>query len=171
MIAILLATLFQAAAPAADPLEPAWRGQVQCYGPVVARKACASIGSYAKDAGGVIQNKAVVLMNPEQPRIVMTSVAPVQVKAGAVCGIIGKGDLKAASFEVDGAPASPDVAERVRQAIEPAYAPIVEREICTTYVPAGDALKAEISLEGKRRSEMDMPVRWVPADAGFTVKP
>ena len=170
MIAIALFAHFQTTAPATDPLELAWHGQVQCDGPDVARKTCASIGSYVKGADGVIRNKAVLLLNA-QPQIVMTSTLPVQVKAGAVCGVIQLSDLKTATFEVDGKVAGPELAETLRKAIEPGYAPIAGREICTTYLASGDALQAQITVEGERRTDMDMPVRWVAADAGFSVKP
>lgn len=170
MIGVALASLLQAGAPAADPLEPAWRGQVQCYGPNVARRTCASIGSYAKDAKGVIQNKAVVLLSAS-PVVVMTSVSPVRVKGAAVCGEIELSDLKAATFVVDGAAAGPELAETVRRTIEPEYAGIAGREVCTIYTPDGDALKAEVSVAGKRHPEFDLPVRWVDANAGYEVKP
>jgi hypothetical protein len=158
------------AADTADPLAPSLRGLVQCYGPNREKKTCVSIGAYAKDAKGVIQNTATVLM-ASSPQIVMTTVAPVEVKAGAVCGYIRMRDLETASFVIDGTPADATDAEAVRKAVAPAYAPFLDKEFCTVFRTDGPGLVGEVTVGGQRRRELDQRVRWVAPSEGYAVKP
>jgi len=157
-------------AESADPLAPSRTGQMQCYGPNVERKTCVSLGAYAKDAQGVIQNTATVLM-AASPQIVMTTRAPVAVKAGAVCGSIRMRDLETASFVIDGTPADATDAEAVRKAVAPAYAPFLDKEFCTVYRADGPGLVGEVTVDGVRRRELDQRVRWVSPAEGYVVKP
>ena len=157
-------------AESADPLAPSLKGQLNCYGPNVERKTCVSIGAYAKDAQGVIQNTAVVLM-ASSPQIVMTTKAPVEVKAGAVCGYIRLRDLETASFVIDGTPADATDAEAVRKAVAPAYAPFLDKEFCTVFRTDGPGLVGEVTVGGQRRRELDQRVRWVAPSEGYAVKP
>lgn len=157
-------------ADSADPLAPAARGLVQCYGPNSERKTCVSIGAYARDEKGVIQNTATVLM-ASSPQIVMTTVAPVQVKAGAVCGFIRVSDLDTASFVIDGVAADATDAAAVRRAVAPAYAPFLEKEFCTVFRADGPGLVGEVTVGGQRRRDLDQRVRWVSPAEGYEVKP
>ena len=165
-----MALFLQAAAPAGDPIAPALRGEAQCYGPDVARKACRSIGEYAKRPDGRILNTATVLLSPD-PVIVMRTVAPVEVKAGQVCGVIRSDDLASATFTINGQAADEAAANSLRDAVAPGFAPMLNREVCTRYVPDGAMLKGLVSLDGQRRPDLDQPVRWVAPSDGFTVKP
>ncbi|MBU1376556.1 MAG: hypothetical protein KKE02_14025 [Alphaproteobacteria bacterium] len=169
---MILAALWFAASVAAanDPIAPALAGKVQCYQPDVARKTCISIGAYAKDASGAIQNTATILLRP-QPLIVMRTTAPVVVKNNAICGTITEGDLRAAQFTIAGAPADDANAEALRNAVRPGYAALLNREICTTYVPAGEEMAAQITIGGKRMPALDQRVRWVSPADGYVVAP
>ena len=167
---VLIALLLQAIAPAGDTLAPAFKGQAQCYAPDVARKACASIGEYARDSAGRIQNTAIVLISPS-PAIVMRTVAPVEVKGGAVCGVITAGDLERATFVVNGRSADDATAANIRRALAPGYAPILGHEICTAYEADGETMRGLVSMDGQRRPELDQVVRWVSPAEGFAVKP
>lgn len=168
---ILLAFwLAASAAPLNEPLAPAFTGQVQCYQPDAARKTCASIGAYERDADGTIQNTATVLLRP-QPLILMRSRAPVVVKNGAVCGVIAERDLQAATFSIDGEAADAANAEALRRAVGPGYAPLLNREICTAYEPNGQEMTGRVSIDGKRQPALDQRVRWVSPAEGFTVAP
>ena len=165
-----IALFLQASSPAADPLAPAFRGQVQCYSPDVARKACRSIGEYAKGPDGRIVNTATVLLSPN-PIIVMRSAAPVEVKDGQVCGVIRNEDLTSASFTINGQAADAAAAKSLRDAIAPGFAPMLNREACTRFAPDGGMLKGLVSLDGERRPDLDQSVRWVAPGEGFSVKP
>lgn len=168
---ILLAFWLAASASLpADPLAPAFEGKVQCYQPDAARKTCASIGAYERDADGTIQNTATVLLRP-QPRILMRSRAPVIVKNSAICGVITERDLQAAAFSIDGEPADAANAEALRRAVRPGYAPLLNREVCTAYVPKDKEMTGQVSIDGKRQPALDQRVRWVSPAEGFTVAP
>lgn len=162
MIGLIVAAAVLGAAPA-DPIEPAKQGLVQCYAPDVAKKTCRSIGAYAVQ-GGVIMNAATVLIS-QKPLIVMRTVAPVQVKAGAICGAIQQSDLDRASFTYEGATLQGDDAARLRAAISAAMAPVIGHELCTSFPAKGAMLSGEVSLDGARRPDMDQKVLWVaPSD-------
>lgn len=167
---ILFALWFAASAAAVDPIAPALAGKVQCYQPDAARKTCNSMGAYRKDPTGTIQNTATILLRPE-PLIVMRTTAPVVVKANAICGTITEGDLAAADFTIDGQPADAANAEALRNAIRPGYAAVLNREICTAYVPSGDEMAARISIGGKRMPALDQRVRWISPSEGYSVAP
>jgi hypothetical protein len=167
---LALASGSNAPAAAVDPLAPAWAGQVQCYGPNVERRSCVSIGAYAKDADGAIQNTATVLL-AVQPLIVMRTTAAVQVKGEAVCAVLAIRDIETAEFTVDGQPAAPDNAASIRRGIAPAYKQVLDRELCTTYEPDGEDTKALVTVDGRRRPDLDLRVRWVAPGEGFEVKP
>lgn len=168
MLLALLMLVQAAAAPSMDPLAPAWNGRVQCHNPDLARKTCQSIGSYARAADGTIRNTAVVLLNA-QPLIVMTSVEPVTIKDGAICGKISLSGKDA--FTVDGAPAPEAVAATLREAVATAMAPLRDREICTSYVDDGDGLRAQVRVDAAPRPDLDIRVRWVHPSEGFGVRP
>src|SRR6201989_2400368 len=103
---LFAAALAQATAPlGADPLLPAWSGQIQCYAPDTARRECNSIGAYRKGPNGVVLNEATVLILASPP-VVMTTVAPVRVKDGAICGTMSREDVATSTFTVSGSAAS-----------------------------------------------------------------
>jgi hypothetical protein len=88
MLGVILAAAVQAAAPSAvvaDPLAPARIGDLQCYGADPVRKTCRALAGYSFEADGKILNKAEVVLQ-ESPLVTMTTVSPVTMRDGAVCG-------------------------------------------------------------------------------------
>lgn len=167
---MLLFAFWLAAAAPLDPIAPAWSGKVQCYQPDAARKTCNSIGSYAKDSTGAIQNTATILLRPE-PLIVMRTTAPVVVKQNAICGTITERDLQAAEFTISGQPADEPNTDALRNVVRPGYVALLNREICTTYLPARDQMDAQVTVGGKRMPALDQKVRWVSPADGYAVAP
>ena len=168
---LLAALLLQATAPgAADPIAPAFRGQLECHFPDVAKKSCRSLAGYARTTDGKIMNSATILLAPN-PLVLMRSVAPVEVKGGAVCGVILQADIDSATFTIAGQPADETRTRTLRQAVAAAFASALNHEICTTYVADGDGLKVAGSIDGVRRPELDQPVRWVSPSEGYAVQP
>ena len=153
-----------------DPIAPSRSGQVQCFGPNFERRTCVSIGSYARDAAGVIQNKAVVLL-ASTPQIVMTTTAPVVLKGAAICGVIRQRDLDTATFTIDGEPADATDAATLRKTIAPSYVSIMDREVCSVEIPDAEGVVAAVTVDGKRTPKLDLRVRWVSPGDGFVVKP
>jgi len=168
MIGLIVAAAVAGAAPE-DPIGPAKQGLVQCYAPDAAKKTCRSIGAYAVQADGTIQNAATTLIS-KSPAIVMRTTAPVKIKAGAVCGVIQQADLDNASFTYEGAALQGDDLAKLKAAIGSAMTPLIGHEVCTTFTANGDMLSGEVSLDGARKPDMDQKVVWVsPSD--YSVAP
>ena len=157
-------------APLPSPIAPADQGRLQCYTPDVARKTCQSLAGYRSGADGAIENTAVVLVAPNPP-ILMETVTPVEIKAGQVCGAIRPKDIDDAKFTVSGQPADLTQATKLREAIRNAMKDMFDHQICTAYVPDGDALLAKAIIDGVPRPALDQKVVWVAPDEGYKVSP
>jgi hypothetical protein len=163
MIGLIAAAAVLGAAPA-DPLEPARQGLVQCYVPDAPRRTCLSIGAYEIRSDGQILNTATVLINPN-PAIVMRTVAPVTVKAGAVCGVVTQADIDGASFTYNDMPVDDEQAAKLKAAIGSAMGAIVGHEVCTRFEAEAEHLKGVVTLDGERKPDLDQPLVWVsPAE-------
>lgn len=161
MMFLAIAAAFTAT-PAADPIAPAWSGQVQCFMPDEAHKQCGSIGIYRRGQDGEILNEAIVAI-AKSPVIIMQTVAPVEIKNGLICGVIASADVEKSMFSVDGADATDEQAASLKQSMSSAMQPLFGHEVCTS--PAGEAF-----VDGAHVPQMDQPVRWVPADGGYSVR-
>jgi hypothetical protein len=171
---IALAALLAAAAaepPAtADPLLPARSGQLQCHMPDVARKTCRALAGYRPADGGGYSNSATILVAAE-PVVTMTTVTPVRVVAGAVCGTIRAEDIAQGTLAVDGANLPADQAGPILGQIATAMAAMIGHEICTRYEPAGGGLlTARATIDGVSRPETQQ-VLWVRPEDGYRVAP
>lgn len=169
MISLLLAAALQAAAPAAaDPLAPARIGDLQCYGADPVRKTCRAMGGYSFAADGQILNKAEVVLQ-DAPLVTMTTVSPVTVKDGAVCGPLSGVDK--AQIAVRGRRLPEADAAPIRARLLESMAPMLGKEVCTTYRRSGEWWIAEVTMDGLARQDMNDTLLWVPPSAGYTVQP
>lgn len=169
MISLLLAAALQAAAPAAaDPLAPARIGDLQCYGADPVRKTCRAMGGYSFAADGQILNKAEVVLQ-DAPLVTMTTVSPVTVKDGAVCGPLSGVDK--AQIAVRGRRLPESEAAPIRVQLQQSMAKILGKEVCTTYRRSGEWWIAEVTMDGLARQDMNDTLLWVPPSAGYTVQP
>lgn len=169
LMALTLGALLALPAQAQDqPLTPARLGQVQCFEPDAANRTCAAMAGYAFAADGAITNTADVLIFPE-PAIVMHVRSPVTVRDGAVCGPIRQSDLDAAQFTIDGQPAGDDNSELIRSQMREQLASMIDVEVCTRFVPNGDAMRAVATIAG--RPQPDQRVTWVRPEEGYRVAP
>ena len=155
---------------ATDPLAPARAGKGQCYAPHTARKTCQSIGWYSWQADGRISNRAELLV-PSTPPVVLTVTSPVIVRGEAVCGPLRAEDIAAATVTVDGKPAPEEAAGQVRQLMIQAMQPFTGKEICTSYIADGEFLRAEATLDGVARPDLNQRVLWVSPSDGYRVAP
>ena len=170
MLALILAAVAAQAAPAAalDPLAPARGGGLQCYGADPARKTCQALAGYTFGADGVILNQAEVMVSPS-PVVTMKTVSPVTVKDGAVCGALS--GIDQAEIAIEGRPADAAVTAQIRDQLATAMAPMLGKQVCTTYRREGDSLAADVTIEGVARPEMKTTVRWVHPAEGYAVRP
>jgi hypothetical protein len=168
VLSLFLTLALQAATPAADPLAPARIGDLQCYRPDPVRKTCRSLAGYAFAADGKILNRAEVLLQ-DAPPVTMTTVAPVTIRDGAVCGPLSGIDKAQIAFRGRRIPEADAVP--IRAQIQQSMADVLGQEVCTTYRRSGDWWIAEVTLNGVVRPDMQDTVMWVPASAGYTVQP
>jgi len=165
VISFLLAAALQAAA---DPLAPARIGDLQCYGADPVRKTCRALAGYTFGAGGQILNQAEVMIQ-DAPVVTMKTVSPVVVRDGAVCGQLSGVDK--AQIAVQGRWLSEDAAAPVRAKLQQSMAPMLGKEVCTTYRRSGGWWIAEVTMDGVAQQNLNDTLLWVPPSAGYTVQP
>jgi hypothetical protein len=158
------------AAPLPAPLTPASQGQVQCYVPNSATKSCQLIAAYARDAAGVIQNRATVLVSRDFP-ITMTTTAPVQIHEGRVCGVVRTEDFAGATFTIAGQAADMAQTADLRAHVADGMKAVISHEVCLDYVRAGETWVAKAYFDGTAHPEGDEAFIWVAADGGWRVAP
>ena len=170
MISLLLAAALQAAAAptVADPLAPARIGDLQCYGADPVRKTCRAMAGYSFGADGKILNKAEVVLQ-DSPLVTMTTVSPVTVRNGAVCGPLSGVDK--AQIAVRGRRLPEAEAAPIRAQLLESMAPMLGQEVCTTYRRSGEWWIAGVTMGGVDRPDMGDTLLWVPASARYTVQP
>jgi hypothetical protein len=168
---LLLAAVVTNAAPAAiNPLEPALTGQLQCYEPNEEKKTCRALGSYKRVSGSRYMNGALALISAVGP-VTLEMTTPVEVKAGAVCGTIRPEDVSNGKLAAGGRPLSAAEAAPVLAQIAQAMAPMMNKEICTRYVPDAGGLIGKATIGGVYRADADRRVKWVKATDRYTVAP
>jgi len=170
VISLLLAAALQAAAvpTGADPLAPARIGDLQCYGADPVRRTCRAMGGYSFAADGQILNKAEVVLQ-DSPLVTMTTVSPVTLRDGAVCGPLSGVDK--AQIAVRGRRLPEAEAASIRARLLESMAPMLGKEVCTTYQRSGDWWIAAVTMDGVVRQDMSDTLLWVPPSAGYTVQP
>jgi len=134
-----------------DPLSPAWSGQVQCYVPDTTRRECSSIGAYRRGPDGVVFNEATVLIS-SAPHVVMTTVAPVRIKGGAICGSMSQDDVVNSTFAVSGAPATAEQAAALKRQMILAMQPLFGKEVCTSITTKAGSPMGEARIDGRATS-------------------
>jgi hypothetical protein len=162
------AVLAAALSSHADPLGPAHAGKLQCYSPDPAHKLCRALSGYEFEKGGTINNRASVLVAPK-PAIAMTTVTPVVIRDGAVCGPIRQEDINSATFTIDSKAATPDQTQMLRGKMITALTQQFGKEICTTYTKDGAQYKATATVDGVPHPEATDHVIWVAPKDGYSV--
>lgn len=166
---LVAAAIGSSGAPtSANPLVLAENGGRQCYRPDVQKKTCQSIASYRLTGPGTYENIALI---PVGANATLETRTPVVIKGSAVCGVIRGQDTIAGTLRVGGRVIEPEKARRILDRIANAMAPLADKEICTTYVPAGTDLMAKVFIGGSYRSDHDETVKWISPTDGYTVTP
>ncbi len=168
--AIVFAALTLSAAHAADPLAEAQSGKLQCYKPDTARKTCVALAGYVTQSDGTITNNAEVLISPQPPMVMRVS-SLVTIKGEAVCGVMRPADIEHADFLAGGNKLPDEQAAAIRAQMIPMLQSQFGKEVCTTYVPAGDRLRANVTIDGSPNPVLTQEVIWVKPDEGYQVGP
>ncbi len=153
-----------------SPIAPAAAGQLQCYTPYTARKTCQSLAAYRRMQDCQIENTAIVLISPN-PAIVMTTISPVTINVGQVCGLIHPNDIATAEFSVAGRPASTAQRKALQQQLQIGMKSIFGHEICTAYTAEGGSFLANATVDGVAHPAMNQKVIWVLPGDGYKVGP
>ena len=169
-LALALSVPSVAALAADDPLAEAHQGKLQCYLQDAARKTCRAIARYDFGADGKIQNPALVLVMA-QPITIMAVTSEVQEKGEAVCGVAHGEDLDRARLAAAGRQLTPEETQAIKTQIKSAMAARLDKEICTTYIPRGDQLMAQVTVNGAPAPELSASVIWVRPEDGYIVGP
>ena len=126
------------------------------------------MGGYSFGADGKILNKAEVVLQ-DSPLVTMTTVSPVTVKDGAICGPLSGVDK--AQIAVRGHRLPEGEAAPIRAQLRESMASILGKEVCTTYRRSGEWWIATVTMDGVARQDMSDTLLWAPASAGYTVQP
>jgi hypothetical protein len=170
IVLFVLPVLSTGARAAEDPLAEAHEGKLQCYVQDAARRTCRAISRYDFGADGKIQNPALVLIQAE-PVTIMAVTSEVQEKGQAVCGVARSGDLDQARIAAAGRQLTPQETEAIKTQLKSAMAARLDKEVCTTYIPQGDELVAQVTVDGAPAPELSAAVIWVRPEDGYTVAP
>lgn len=155
-------------ATAADPLAPARSGQVQCYEPDVAARTCRSLAAYQPQGEGRWVNTATIAVDNGNMLTLDVATAVVE-RDGAICGAMHREDLFAGRLRFMGKPLPAERAMPMLEKIAGSMAGVLDREICTTYVPGPGLLLARGRLTGNGQALPEQRVIWVRPDAGYHV--
>jgi hypothetical protein len=170
----IAALVIYAAAPVAaaleHPLSKADKGFIQCYEPDEKSKTCASIAFYKRNQDGTWSNTAIVLLSPNRA-VTLETVTPVSVKGGAVCGFIRRSDIMTGKLRISGETVPAEKATYALTKIADGMAPMMDKEICTHYVEAGETLLAKGTMGGASMAIPDQRVKWVLPSDGYSVAP
>jgi len=170
IVLALMMPAFSAQAADLGPLAPAAEGKVQCFQPNEVAKTCQSIGSYRISPTGEIENTATIMISTG-PQVVMTTHAPAVIKAGKDCGVLKPAHLDAATFMVEGQPATASQTAALRTQMKGALRTPLGHEVCSAYAPNGAALMATSTFDGLARPDLDQKVMWVSPSEGYRVAP
>jgi hypothetical protein len=126
------------------------------------------MGGYSFEADGRILNRAEVVLQ-DSPLVTMTTISPVTVRGGAVCGPLSGVDK--AQIAVRGRRLPEADAAPIRAQLQQSMASMLGQEVCTTFRRSGDWWIAEVTMSGVARPDMNDTLIWVPASAGYTIQP
>ena len=100
----------------------------------------------------------------------MQAVTPVAIEANQVCGFFQAEDIAAAVFTVGARPATASETATLRQKTIDGWRALIGRKVCTEYIPEGDHLIAQASIDGVSQPTLNQKVIWVSPGDGFRVR-
>ena len=169
-VILALLAVTTAANPGEEPLAKASEGFIQCYQPNDITKSCQSIATYVRNEDGSWASTAIVLLSPALP-VTLETVTTVWVKDSSVCGYIRREDILHGSLRVSGQLLPEEQATQILAELSEGMAPMMDREICTDYLPGPAGLIARATIEGGVTEIPDQVVKWVLPSDGYVVAP
>lgn len=165
LIGVLIAASMGAptGAISADPIARSDHGEMQCYGPNVAKKTCQSIGSYKRTGPGTYVNSALLPLGSD---VTLETHSPVVVRGGAVCGSITRQEVLDGTLRAKNQIIRPETAKPLLERVAQSIARFFDKETCTTYAPSGGDFIAKASIGGTDR---ELVVKWISPTDGYTV--
>lgn len=170
IFALMMLAIGGARAETSDTLSRAKAGLMQCYSPNVGRKTCKSLAAYRFRSDGQVDNPARTLVSPNPPTV-MTTISTVSFRDGSICGFVRAEDVEHATIEVSGRSLNEAEAAPMKIQIKASLAPMIGREICTSYVANGNAYVTHVTINGTPQSQAQDEVIWIRPDAGYVVAP
>jgi len=153
-----------------NPLELAEAGSVQCYEPNEEKRTCRSIESYRSLGEQRYATTAIILISPAESTTLETT-TQVEVKNGAVCGLVRADEIAAGRLRVAGHLIGENDAKPYMAAILQSLKALIGKEVCTTYVPSSDGFLAKVAINGVYRANTDQRMKWIGPNDGYTVSP
>ena len=167
---VFLAALASPAGAVENPLALAAKGSVQCYEPNEEKKTCRTIAAYRALGDGSYMTIVTVLVSPEGSLTLQTA-SVVEVKNGGVCGVVKAEDIAAGRLQLAGQTITGEHATSLMAQIQDALKGLVNKEVCTIYVPTANGLMSKETVNGVYRADADALVKWIGPGDGYTVSP
>jgi len=167
MVPVLLLMVAASNLPSTgNPLWAVQAGGLQCYRPIPERKICGALASYQPNGPGQYLNRAEIPLRPYSS-MTMTTVTPVRIVSGAICGTVTQADIARAEIRTAGTLMAPEQAAPLLERISREMRRIVGHDVCTRYQRQGDDFVAKVSIDGRYEPDFDQRVIWVRASDGY----
>jgi hypothetical protein len=171
LTAALILAAAQSVPAVTDPLGPARPGQLQCFAPDTSRKMCRALAGYTWSPAGAIQVRGETLMAPAELLIVMRTSTSVEVRSGAVCGLVRARDIEASTFTIAGRPVPQQMVQFASPQILSVLRSHINKEVCATFVPNGSSFTAQLTIDGVAQPQVSETFIWVRPSDGYRVGP
>lgn len=173
MLSLSLALLGAVAASAGaeeNPLALAESGSVQCFEPDDEKKTCRSIAAYRPLGEGRYETVSTVLIS-RASSMTLETVTPVEVKKGAVCGLVTAEEVANGKLRLADRLLAPDEARPYLETLQKSLKALIGKEICTSYAGAPGGLLAKVLVDGVYRAGTDERVKWIGPNEAYSVSP
>lgn len=151
-----------------DPLAPARSGRLQCQNPDIASRRCGAISRFVFLPDGGVLAQAEVRLSAS-PSVILRTETPVAVRDGQVCGDLR--NTRITQLTIDGQAARPEEVSEIEAAMQQAWQDDFGKQSCSRYLPEGDHMAVETSVDGAPRPDSRRRMMWIDPDSGFSVGP
>ena len=165
----LLALLLAAAHGTGDPMTPVRAGKIRCGVPDPERKTCVTMARYTPRSDGGYDVTLDALTTTDG--MTMHYQVPLTVRDGGLCVTLNAGDIARASFSKAGALLAGPSLAAVRKRERDFMAPLLGHQVCSRDLGRDGIFIAQGYVDGERVPDLDKPVQWIDAKAGYALGP